>query len=518
MLQADRGRDVSRHRLALGGFIAAVALVLPAPAGAATIAGQELATGASALVQGFCGDPGAGGNVTFSASGTLGGGSINLGGSASVNGAGAVTSLGGSFTVVGPTPDISLGTGTLSLGTPTATSGSCGPPGLSVTGGSYSVMLITPNGLETDVGLFDLTATPTSVTLRFYQPPPADTTPPVIVPNVSGPVGMNGWYVGDVTVTWSVTDPESGVLSTTDCGSTTISSDTTGTTLTCSATNGVGLSSSPSVTLKRDAAPPTITHVLAPLLPDATNGWYRSAPTVTFACEDATSGVASCLADGEAGASKTLGESTAPQAVTGTATDNAGNVARDSATGLLVDLSDPQIECPAPPAVTLGRTVTPGVVTDAISGVATETVEPIVANVVGPESFGVDATDNAGRTAHAECAYRAVYPFSGFAARRGPYEAGSTINVRFGLGGDRGLEIFLPGYARTVAADCETGTPLGDARAVDEPGASPTLRFDRVARRYVLREKTDPSWGGTCRLLQLGLDDGSERELLQQFR
>lgn len=118
---------MSVHRLALGGLIVAVAVLLPAPAGAATIAGEELEAGASALVQGFCGDPGAGGSVTYSASGTLGGGSLSLGGSATVNGAGEITSFGGSFTVVS-TADISPGTGTLSLGAPTAASGSCGPP------------------------------------------------------------------------------------------------------------------------------------------------------------------------------------------------------------------------------------------------------------------------------------------------------------------------------------------------------------------------------------------------------
>lgn len=100
---------MSRHRLALGGLIVAVAVLLPAPAGAGTIAGEELAAGASALVPGFFGDPGAGGSVTYSSSGTLGGGSINLGGSATVNGAGEITSFGGSFTVVGPKADISPG-------------------------------------------------------------------------------------------------------------------------------------------------------------------------------------------------------------------------------------------------------------------------------------------------------------------------------------------------------------------------------------------------------------------------
>ena len=40
-----------------------------------------------------------------------------------------------------------------------------------------------------------------------------DTTQPAIVPSVSGTLGANGWYVSNVTVSWSVTDPYSGIAS-----------------------------------------------------------------------------------------------------------------------------------------------------------------------------------------------------------------------------------------------------------------------------------------------------------------
>jgi hypothetical protein len=85
-----------------------------------------------------------------------------------------------------------------------------------------------------------------------------DSTPPLISPSVLGTQGNNGWYRSNVTVTWSVTDPESGIASSTGCAETTLSTDTTGVTLTCSATNGVGLSASASVTIKIDQTPPVI--------------------------------------------------------------------------------------------------------------------------------------------------------------------------------------------------------------------------------------------------------------------
>jgi hypothetical protein len=83
-----------------------------------------------------------------------------------------------------------------------------------------------------------------------------DTTPPVIVPQVSGSLGNNGGYTSNVNVSWSVAGPESGIVSSSGCTPATLTADTAGATLTCSATNGVGLVASVSVTVKIDKAPP----------------------------------------------------------------------------------------------------------------------------------------------------------------------------------------------------------------------------------------------------------------------
>ena len=100
-------------------------------------------------------------------------------------------------------------------------------------------------------------------THAFRLDPVTDTTPPVIVSQITGSLGNNGWYRGNVTVSWSVTDPESGIASSTGCGQTTLTIDTAGVTLTCSATNGAGLSSSVSVTIKIDKTPPVISGMPA---------------------------------------------------------------------------------------------------------------------------------------------------------------------------------------------------------------------------------------------------------------
>jgi hypothetical protein len=168
-----------------------------------------------------------------------------------------------------------------------------------------------------------------------------DSSAPVITPHISGTLGNNGWYVSDVTLTWTVTDSESpNSLQTSGCVNQSITSDQASTDYSCSASSAGGSSGPVTVSIKRDATAPTISHALS-ASPNA-NNWFNADVTVTFTCDDATSGIASCLADGEAGDSKTLGEG-ANQSASGTATDLAGNTATDSATGINIDKTAPSI-------------------------------------------------------------------------------------------------------------------------------------------------------------------------------
>src|SRR4051812_39152978 len=43
----------------------------------------------------------------------------------------------------------------------------------------------------------------------LWRPADDDLTPPAVSASVDGTAGANGWYVSDVTVGWSVSDPES---------------------------------------------------------------------------------------------------------------------------------------------------------------------------------------------------------------------------------------------------------------------------------------------------------------------
>ncbi len=169
--------------------------------------------------------------------------------------------------------------------------------------------------------------------------PPSDSTPPVITPNVSGTLN-NGWYTTNVTVSWSVTDAQSAISSSSGCGSTTIISDTAGTTLTCQATSAGGTASN-SVTIKRDATPPTFSAT--PSLAPNPDGFNNSSVDVSYTCSDATS----LLADPCPGTDQATTDGT--HIYSHTIHDNAGNSAFVSTT-VKLDATKPFISGSASPA------------------------------------------------------------------------------------------------------------------------------------------------------------------------
>lgn len=229
-----------------------------------------------------------------------------------------------------------------------------------------------------------------------------DTTPPVITPTITGTLGQNGWYRSNVTVTWSVSDPGSGITTKTGCDTVTLTSDTPGTTLTCSAVNGKGMPASNSVTIKIDKTPPTITATVSPAQPAAT-GWYNQAtgaPTVTFTCSDAVSGVVACPAamnfkDGQYPASSQ------------TVADQAGNTASVTVGPFQVDTTPPTISAAASPApspsgwynISTGAPTASFTCSDATSGLpANACPTPVTLTEGANQSVSRSVTDQAGNT------------------------------------------------------------------------------------------------------------------------
>ena len=257
----------------------------------------------------------------------------------------------------------------------------------------------------------------------FQVNAPTDTTPPVIQPIISGTLGNNGWYVNDVTVSWDVSDLESGIASSSGCGTVIINTDTAGTTLTCTATNGAGLSSSYSVTIKRDATQPTVNAT-----PDRAadyNGWYNNPLTITFTGNDTTSGIATCDSpvtyNGPDGTNIT---------VTGTCTDNAGNTGTGSFT-FNYDATPPTVNIlgisdgqqfdfgDTLPSVTC-------VAEDNLSGIESCTITPLPTNV-GTHTITATAKDKAGNEATESIQYTIVaWTIKGFYQ---PVDMNGIVNV-----------------------------------------------------------------------------------------
>jgi hypothetical protein len=152
-----------------------------------------------------------------------------------------------------------------------------------------------------------------------------DATPPVIGYTLtpSSPDGENGWYVSDVSLVWSVTDPESPVTKI-DCVDQSIVADQAEITYSCSATSAGGSTGPVSVSIKRDATPPTVALVDGP----ADGGSYYFGfvpPAPTCSASDALSGLDGvCSVSGYSGL---VGVNT----VTASAADLAGNTASVSA-------------------------------------------------------------------------------------------------------------------------------------------------------------------------------------------
>ncbi len=158
--------------------------------------------------------------------------------------------------------------------------------------------------------------------VHFLAWHPRDVTPPVIAPVITGTLGTNGWYVSDVSLSWSVTDPESAVSSSTGCGAASVTADTPGQTFICTATSAGGTASD-TIVIKRDATPPVVAY-------SGNAGSYTVDLAVTITCSatDATSGVASTTCADIAGPAYSFAVGT--NSFGANATDNAGNTGSGS--------------------------------------------------------------------------------------------------------------------------------------------------------------------------------------------
>jgi hypothetical protein len=96
-------------------------------------------------------------------------------------------------------------------------------------------------------------------------------------------------------------------------------------------------------------------------------------------------------------------------------------------------------------------------------------------------------------------------------------KAGSSVPVKFSLGGNQGLDIFAAGSPVSRVVGCDAGSVQA---TVDETVAASSsgLKYDAALDQYVYVWKTGKGWGGSCRQLDLTFTDGTKQSARFRFK
>jgi PKD repeat protein len=95
-------------------------------------------------------------------------------------------------------------------------------------------------------------------------------------------------------------------------------------------------------------------------------------------------------------------------------------------------------------------------------------------------------------------------------------QAGAAIPLKFSLSGNQGLNILAAGSPSSVQVSCQSRASIGAPIVASSPGDS-GLTYDASSDTYTFVWKTDRSWAGTCRRLDLTLDDGTTHSAQMRF-
>jgi probable HAF family extracellular repeat protein len=94
---------------------------------------------------------------------------------------------------------------------------------------------------------------------------------------------------------------------------------------------------------------------------------------------------------------------------------------------------------------------------------------------------------------------------------------GQAVPVKFSLGGNRGFDIFAPGYPASQLVSCATFGSPGPLEPTVTSGTS-GLQYDPASDQYTYVWKTINGWAQTCRVLIFKFTDGSQHTAQFRFR
>jgi hypothetical protein len=95
--------------------------------------------------------------------------------------------------------------------------------------------------------------------------------------------------------------------------------------------------------------------------------------------------------------------------------------------------------------------------------------------------------------------------------------AGRSIPVKFSLNGNKGLDIFAPGFPASAGMICDESAPSVEITETTAAGSS-SLSYDPATDQYIYVWKTEDLWAGTCRQLVIQLKDGCVYRANFRFR
>ncbi|WP_350275674.1 PxKF domain-containing protein [Kribbella sp. HUAS MG21] len=348
-----------------------------------------------------------------------------------------------------------------------------------------------------------------------------DNIAPAVTHTVTPKPNNADWNNTDVTVHFDAKDDDAG--SGVKPGSVTpdvlVSTETAELEVLGSAEDTAGNKGSDKVTVKLDKSAPTITAAVVAGTKGA-NGWYTSNVTVKFTCADALSRIASCP-------DPVVLTKNGANTASGTATDNAGNVASATVSGITIDQELPTLTAAdvnvAGAAYTLGAVPAAScTATDNVSGLASckVTVTGGTANGVGTHNYVATATDKAGNTTTLSGTYTVKYRFDGFlqpindtahqvGVSTSIFKAGSSVPAKFQLKKNDGTVVqagsaplwLLPAKGSATSAPVDESVYAGTA----DSGTS--YRYDATAQQYLYTWKS-ASTGGSYWRIGVKLDDG----------
>lgn len=348
-----------------------------------------------------------------------------------------------------------------------------------------------------------------------------DNIAPTVTHTLSPAANAAGWNTADTTVTFSAKDDDkgSGVDTSSVTAPVTISQETAGQAVTGTAKDTAGNVGTDSVTVKLDKTKPTITGAITSGK-TGNNGWYTGPVTVTFTCDDALSGVATCPDP------MVLTVNGDNNIASGTATDKAGNTATATLSGIKIDQEKPTLTTAG--VNVQGGTFTLGSVpaatctaTDSFSGVAscTVTVSGGNASGVGTWNYTATATDKAGNTSTITGSYKVIYRWDGFlqpindtahyvGSSTSIFKAGSTVPAKFQLKKADGTVVqaaTAPAWLTPVKGSTTTA-PVDESAYSAAADSGFDYKYDATAQQYIYNWKTGA--GGNYWRIGVTFDDG----------